>query len=71
MNVALDTKSDERKPIDLDGLYDARELAPWIRLTARVILEQARLNRIPAVRINQRVLRFHPRSILLARGGAL
>jgi hypothetical protein len=34
----------------------------------RTLLANAARGRIPAVRINDRVLRFHPRSILAAKG---
>ncbi len=34
------------------------------------LLENVRLGRIPVVKINRRVLRFHPRTVLLGLGVA-
>jgi hypothetical protein len=53
---------------DLDGLYGPEEIAHWMRLSKRTILALARLKKIPVVRLNERVLRFHPRTILAKQG---
>lgn len=55
-------------PLDLDGLYGPQETATWMRLKKRTLLDLVRLNRIPVVRLNERVLRFHPRTILARQG---
>ena len=52
----------------LDELLTPEDCACWLRLEVEALLENVRLKRIPVVRINQRVLRFHPRSILIALG---
>jgi hypothetical protein len=64
------TKSAPKQPntIDLDRLYPVEDIAPWMGLSARTVLELARRNKIPVVRYNDRVLRFHPRTILLNGG---
>lgn len=51
-------------PIDLDALLTPEECAKWLKIAERTLLENARLRRIPAVRVNDRLLRFHPRTIL-------
>jgi len=52
----------------LDELLTAKECALWLRMEEGTLLENVRLGRIPAVKINRRVLRFHPRTILLGLG---
>ena len=54
---------------DIDRLYDAAGIAPWLSVSARGVLEMARRGDIPVVKLNQRVLRFHPRTILARKGG--
>ncbi len=54
--------------IDLDQLLTPQKAASWLSMSERTLLLNARLKRIPVVRINERVLRFHPRSILAAKG---
>ncbi|MCX6923324.1 MAG: helix-turn-helix domain-containing protein [Verrucomicrobia bacterium] len=49
---------------DLDRLYTVEEIAPWLGLSPRTILELARRKKIPCVRFNRRLLRFHPKTIL-------
>jgi hypothetical protein len=50
--------------LELDALYGAKEIAPWMKLSVRRVLELAREGKLPCVRLNERVVRFHPRSIL-------
>ena len=50
--------------IDLDRLYTVEEIAPWLGLSPRTVLELARQKKIPCIRFNERVLRFNPRTIL-------
>jgi excisionase family DNA binding protein len=50
--------------LDLDALYSVNEIAPWMRLSTDTVLQMAREKRIPVVRLNERVIRFHPRTIL-------
>jgi len=52
---------------DLDRLYTVDEIARWLGLSRRTILELARREKIPCVRFNERVIRFHPRTILNKR----
>jgi len=53
--------------LDLDGLYPVGEIAPWLRLSPRTVMELARQGKLPAVRLNERVIRFHPRTILASK----
>jgi hypothetical protein len=66
------TLTSNTESIDLDALLDPPQCAGWMRIEERTLLENARKGRIPVIRINKRVLRFHPRSIIEARqkGGA-
>lgn len=54
------------EPFHLDDLLTAEECAGWLRLRKREILEKSkgRNPAIPGFWINQRVVRFHPRTIL-------
>jgi hypothetical protein len=52
----------------LDELLTVVECSQWLRMEEETLLENVRAGRIPVVRINRRVLRFHPRSILLSLG---
>jgi hypothetical protein len=56
------------KGFDLDALLTPTEAADWLQIAERTLLANARRNQIPCVRINDRVLRFHPRTILAAKG---
>jgi hypothetical protein len=59
---------------DLDALLEPAPAAAWLRMAERTLLANARAGKIPVVKINDRVLRFHPRSILAAttsRGKAM
>lgn len=50
--------------LDLDRMCTAEEIAAWLGLSRRTVLELARQHKIPCVRFNERVIRFHPRTIL-------
>lgn len=60
-SVALDS---------LDELLTPEECARWLKMQEDTLLENVRLGRIPVVKINRRVLRFHPRTVLLGLGVA-
>lgn len=49
---------------DLDSLLTPEQCAAWLQMKERVLLANVRLGRIPVVKVNARVLRFHPRTIL-------
>ena len=51
---------------DLDQLLTLKECSAWLRLNERDLSEKSRGRRavVPAVRLNRKVLRFHPRTIL-------
>jgi hypothetical protein len=68
--AATTQQRDIRKKVsvELDQLLTPGEAALWLGLSQRVLLANVRRKKIPAVRINDRVLRFHPRSILRAGG---
>lgn len=53
-------------PVDLDALMTVEEAAKWLQLHPRILLQNIRLKRIPAMRVNARVIRLHPRSVLAA-----
>ena len=67
------TKQQNAKPagLDLDAMLTPTDAAAWLGIAERTLLANARLKKIPCVRINERVLRFHPRSILAAKGGVV
>jgi hypothetical protein len=52
----------------LDELLTAEECALWLKMEEDTLRENVRLGRLPVVKVNRRVLRFHPRSILLSLG---
>ena len=52
----------------LDEILTLEECAAWLLLKPRDLLAKVRAGRIPAIRLNQRVLRFHPRTVLLKLG---
>jgi len=58
-------------PVELDGLLSVTQAAIWLGLSRRVLLENIRRKKIPAIRVNERVLRIHPRSVLIAKGAKL
>jgi len=64
----MKANQEETAAFNLDGLYPVGEIAPWMRLTTRGVLKLVREGRIPVVRLNRRVLRFHPRTILAKVG---
>jgi hypothetical protein len=51
---------------DLDAMLTVPEAARWLRMSVKSLLNNVRTGRIPAVRVNDRVLRFHPRTVLVA-----
>jgi len=52
--------------VELDQLLTPTEAAAWLGMSTRVLLANARRKRIPSIHINERVIRFHPRTILQA-----
>lgn len=60
-----------KNEFDLDDLLTPAAAAQWLHIAVRTLLDNARRKKIPCVRINNRVLRFHPRSILAAKGSAV
>ena len=44
------------------------ECAAWLVLKPRDLLDKVRAGHIPAIRLNKRVFRFHPRTVLLKLG---
>ncbi|MEI6195255.1 MAG: hypothetical protein WCS42_13090 [Verrucomicrobiota bacterium] len=55
---------------DLDALQTPAATANWLSMSEYALLENARRKKIPSVVINKRVIRFHPRTILAAKGRA-
>ncbi len=58
----------KRIPENLDEILTLEECAAWLVLKPRDLLEKVRAGRIPAIRLNKRVLRFHPRTVLMKLG---
>ena len=59
---------------DPDRLDTGKDCAAWLGLGYRAFMANVRKRKIPAVRINERVLRFHRPSVLAAlqkMGGAV
>lgn len=70
----MDKQEETREPekvISLDALLTISEAANWLKLSPRVLLQNIRRKKIPAVRLNARVFRIHPRSVLLSKGAKL
>lgn len=63
MKVASNTKSEGA---NLDVLRTPPEAAQYLRMAERTLMANVRKRKIPAVRINSRVLRFHLPSVLAA-----
>jgi len=55
-------------PESLDEILTLEECASWLGLRPRDLKDKVRAGRIPAIRLNQRVFRFHPRTVLLKLG---
>ena len=55
-------------PESLDEILTLEECASWLRVRPRDLKDKVRAGRIPAIRLNQRVFRFHPRTVLLKLG---
>ena len=66
----MGNKSDKLNATEfnLDALHKPDATAAWLQISERTLLNNVRLGRIPCVAINKRVLRFHPRTILAAKG---
>ncbi len=58
----------KRIPASLDEILTLEECAAWLVLRPRDLLDKVRAGRIPAIKLNKRVLRFHPRTVLLKLG---
>ena len=56
----------EKITVELDAMLTLEEAAPWLRLKPRELSAKSRGCKpaIPAFRLNQRVIRFHPRTII-------
>ena len=55
------------KEINLDSILTPKKCSQWLGITERTLLKNARSGKIPVIRLNERVLRFHPRTILAAK----
>lgn len=51
---------------DLDEMLPLDEAASWLRMTPDVLMGKTKGHRplIPAFKLNQRVIRFHPRTVI-------
>jgi excisionase family DNA binding protein len=54
--------------VDLDALLGPEEAASWLGVTKATLLKMVRRKKVPVLKLNERVYRFHPKSILAARG---
>jgi hypothetical protein len=55
--------------MDLDRILTLEECAEWLRMNRRALAKasKGRCAKIPGIWINERVVRFHPRTILAKR----
>lgn len=54
-----------RKPsFDLDAMLEPEPTAKWLGMSKRKLLLWVAQGKIPCLRIGERVIRFHPRTIL-------
>lgn len=60
--------AEKKVPESLDEILTLEECSSWLGLKPRDLKEKVRSGRIPAIKLNQRVLRFHPRTVLLKLG---
>lgn len=72
MNVSTDTPF-ESPQNDRDALLSPAETATRMKIGERTLLANVRRRKIPVVRVNARVLRFHWPSVLAAlqKGGGV
>jgi hypothetical protein len=58
-------------PIDLNEIIDTAACARWVGLSVVEFRVKVRAGRIPSIRLNRRVWRFHRGSVLaaLTKGG--
>ena len=54
--------------VSLDALLTPSEAADWLGVSEHTLLASARQKTIPSIRLNKRVIRFHPRAIIEAKG---
>ena len=66
MKVALGKNLKVGSPLDADALDTPAQMAGFLRIAERTLLANTRAGKIPAVRINKRVLRFHRPTVLAA-----
>jgi hypothetical protein len=59
-------KTQHKPDFDLDRLLTPAEGAVWLGMKRRTLIRNIKLRRIPAIKINERVVRIHPRSVLAA-----
>lgn len=59
----MKTKSVNRT-VNLDDMLTLEEAASWLMITKRTLIANIHRKRIPAVKINERVWRIHPRTVL-------
>lgn len=50
--------------LNLDAVLTPEQAARWLQVSKRVLLKNIRLGKIPAIHINDRVIRIHPRTVL-------
>ena len=62
----LDRKRSKSPPtkFDLDAVLTPPEAAQFLRITTRTLLKNVRLGKVACIRVNDRVLRFHARSLI-------
>lgn len=52
------------KPVDLDQLMTLDELAAWLKLSSPTVTKNTQAGKIPCIRINRKIVRYHPRTVL-------
>jgi len=53
-------------PQNLDAILEPNDFAGMLGISRRSLIELTRKKRIPAIRVNSRVFRYHPRTVLAA-----
>jgi excisionase family DNA binding protein len=69
--MKVTSHAEVRRGPDLDILLTIQQGAEWLGISPRTLLANIRRKKIPAVKLNERTFRIHPRSVLLSKGAKL
>ena len=51
-------------PPDLDAILTPEQCAKWLQISVRKLREKANAGQVPFLRLGQKAMRFHPRTVL-------